>query len=302
MPPTSTTTTTTSSTTSSGGGGGAGPGRLLAHAYPWDVLGDGAFVERALALGLDAVALAASYHSTRAATPWHPAHQLVEAPHAALYRPVREEAWAGAPLRPVAGTVPDGTADAFAEAAGRLREAGLEVDAWTVLAHSTRLGTQHPDLAVVNCFGDRYSYALCPSAAEVRGYCATLAAEAVRAAPVTGALLEALGTMGVTHNAAHEKTAGAFGPALERVLSVCCCGRCREGWAQHGQDPGAVVRRCAAACATCRTPSPATCARSPTWSANRSRPRCWRCGTAPRTRCARRCSRPSAPPPRSRCG
>ncbi|NAZ88208.1 hypothetical protein [Kineococcus indalonis] len=218
-----------------------GAGRLLAHAYPWDVLGDDAFVERALALGLDAVALAAAYHSTRAVTPLHPAHQLVEAPHAALYRPVREEAWAGAPLRPVAGRVPDGTADAFAQAAGRLRAAGLEVDAWTVLAHSTRLGTLHPHLAVVNCFGDRYSYAPCPSAAQVRDHCARLAAEAVRGAPVTGVSLEALGTMGVTHNAAHEKTAGAFGPALERVLSVCCCPRCRQGWAQRGADPEEVV-------------------------------------------------------------
>ncbi|WP_432486561.1 hypothetical protein [Kineococcus sp. SYSU DK018] len=233
MPPTSTTTSTPT--------GGAPADRLVGYAYPWDVLGDDGFVPRALALGLDGVALAASYHSTRAATPWHPAHQLVEAPHAALYRPVREQAWAGAPLRPAAGVVPDGTADAFAEAAGRLRAAGLEVDAWTVLAHSSRLGTEHPEVAVVNCFGDRYSYALCPSSAQVRGYCSTLAAEAVRGAPVTGVSLEALGTLGVTHNAAHEKTAGAFGPALERLLSVCCCTGCREAWAREGADPGEVV-------------------------------------------------------------
>ncbi|WP_337062526.1 hypothetical protein [Kineococcus sp. G2] len=237
MPPT----TSTTSTTAAAAAAPDGAGRVLAHAYPWDVLGDEAFCDRALAMGLDAVALAASYHSTRAATPWHPQHQLVEAPHAALYRPVREEAWAGALLRPAAGRVPDGTADAFAEAAARLRAAGLEVDAWTILAHSTRLGTAHPEVAVVNCFGDRYSYALCPSAPEVRAYCATLAAEAVRGTDVTGVSLEAMGTLGVTHNAAHEKTAGAFGPALERLLSVCCCAGCRAAWAEEGADPAQVV-------------------------------------------------------------
>ncbi|WP_432499071.1 hypothetical protein [Kineococcus auxinigenes] len=235
MPPTS----TTSSTPEHAGDSPAQ--RVVGYAYPWDVLGDDGFPDRARSLGLTGVALAASYHSTRAATPWHPAHQLVEAPHAALYRPVREEAWAGALLRPVAGRVPDGTPDAFAEAAGRLRAAGLEVDAWTILAHSTRLGTAHPQVAVVNCFGDRYSYALCPSSAAVREYCATLAAEAVRDAPVTGVSLEALGTLGVTHNAAHEKTAGAFGPALERLLSVCCCAGCREAWEREGAAAGEVV-------------------------------------------------------------
>ena len=46
-----------------------------------------------IGLGIGEVSLAATYHGTRAATPLHPAHRLVEAPHAALYRPVRESAW-----------------------------------------------------------------------------------------------------------------------------------------------------------------------------------------------------------------
>lgn len=61
------------------------------HAYPWDVLGDPSFPDRAAASGVSTVAIAAAYHSTRAATPLHPHHQLVDARYAALYRPVRDE-------------------------------------------------------------------------------------------------------------------------------------------------------------------------------------------------------------------
>ena len=66
--------------------------RIVAHAYPWDVLGDPHFVERANTLGVHEISLAATYHSTRAATPLHPQHKVVDAHHAALYRPVRPDA------------------------------------------------------------------------------------------------------------------------------------------------------------------------------------------------------------------
>ena len=54
-------------------------GRVAGHAYPWDVLDDPSFAGRARDLGVDTVTMAASYHSTRAATPLHPRHQVVAA-------------------------------------------------------------------------------------------------------------------------------------------------------------------------------------------------------------------------------
>ncbi|WP_143229794.1 hypothetical protein [Actinophytocola xanthii] len=208
------------------------------HAYPWDVLGDPGFTDRALATGVSTVALAAAYHSTRAATPLHHAHQLVHARYAALYRPVRESVWGGRRLRPLA---PDWVSieDSFGVAAAELREAGLRVSAWVVLTHNTRLGTEFPDVAVVNCFGERYPYALCPSSAEVREYAATLAAEAAAGADEVS--LEACGQLGVTHLSHHEKTDGAFSPAAARWLSVCCCPACRREWTDRGLDPAEVV-------------------------------------------------------------
>jgi hypothetical protein len=210
--------------------------RLTGHAYPWDVLGDPGFVERTT--GLETVALAAAYHSTRAATPLHPSHQLVNASYAALYRPVRDSVWRGRRLRPLEPTWMS-TSDSWGEAAAVVRAAGLRVSAWVVLTHNTRLGTEFPDVAVVNCFGDRYPYALCPSRPEVRVYAATLAVEAAEDADEVS--LEACGQLGLTHLSHHEKTDNAWTPLATRWLSVCCCDACQDGWSGRGLDPSWVL-------------------------------------------------------------
>jgi hypothetical protein len=115
-----------------------------------------------------------------------------------------------------------------------LRSAGLRVSAWIVLTHNSRLGNTFPDVAVVNCFGDRYPYALCPSHAEVRSYAATLAAEAAEGADEVS--LEACGQLGLAHFSHHEKTDNAWTPTAQRWLSVCCCGACQRSWSARGLD------------------------------------------------------------------
>jgi hypothetical protein len=182
------------------------------------------------------VTLAAAYHSVRAATPLHPARRIVDARYAALYRPVRDAVWSD--LRPSAPDWMD-EPDPFGTAAAILRDAGRRVNAWIVLTHNTRLGTLRPDVTVVNCFGERYPYALCPAHAEVRDYAATLAAEAVRDVPVDGISLEACGQLGVTHLGHHEKTEGAWSPGQATLLSICCCAACRRDWPL---PPAEVVR------------------------------------------------------------
>ncbi|GAA4730992.1 hypothetical protein [Phytohabitans rumicis] len=210
------------------------------HAYPWDVLGDPAFPARVANLGVDTVVLAAAYHSVRAATPLHPSRRIVDAPYAALYRPVREPAWHGRRLVP-AVPVWLSNQDPYGAAAAALRAAGLRVSAWVVLTHNTRLGTLNPDVAVVNCFGEPYRYALCPAHAEVRDYAALLAVEAVHGTDPDEVSLEACGQLGAGHASHHDKTGGAWSPRQAQLLSVCCCTACRASWAALGLDPAAVV-------------------------------------------------------------
>ncbi|MGI8332593.1 hypothetical protein ACRYCC_21795 [Actinomadura scrupuli] len=210
-----------------------------AFCYPWDVVGDPAAAGRMAGLGVGTITLAAAYHSVRAITPYHPAHRVVQAHHAAAYFPVRAHAWRDRRLRPTAPSWGVADPDPFGTAAAALRAAGLAVEAWIVLTHNTRLGLAHPDLSVRNTFGDRYPYALCPAHAEVREYLRTLVAEVTELYDLSGLVLEACGWLGVEHGAHHDKTQGLT-PGQRELLSVCVCETCAR--ALGTADAAALLR------------------------------------------------------------
>jgi hypothetical protein len=210
--------------------------RTAAYSYPWDLNGDEAAPDRLVELGVDAVVLAAAYHSVRAATPRHPDHRVVTAESAALYVPVRPEVWAGRDLAPSCAS-PWAGEDSFNRAASALRAVGLPVRAWVVLTHSTVVGLANPWACVRNAFGDVYSHALCPGNAAVREYARTLAGEVVRGSGVTEIVLEACGPMGVSHLGHHEKTAGADWSDTDlALLSICFCAACTTSLTAAGVD------------------------------------------------------------------
>jgi hypothetical protein len=211
--------------------------RCVGYAYPWDYVGDSVAASRAADLGLDAVAVAASYHATRAATPQHPDRRVFEAEFAACYVPVREEAWRGHRLVPATPKWdPDG--DSFGNAHRRLAAQGLEVEAWIVLTHNSTLGRAHPDLVVRNAFGDSYPYALCPTAQDVQVYCLTLVEEILRSSPLHGVVLESCGPMGIDHAGKHDKTEFAtWDEARRALLSICFCQACERRYAAGGLEP-----------------------------------------------------------------
>ncbi|MFG2847826.1 hypothetical protein ACGF12_32340 [Kitasatospora sp. NPDC048296] len=218
----------------------------VGYLYPWDVEGDPDAVDRVRAVGTDAIALAAAYHSTRAATPLHPAHRLVNAEHAALYLPVRQKAWRGRGLVP---RQPHWmrAADPYGRARDLLR--GLPVHAWTVVTHNSALGRAHPQLTVRNAFGDAYEYALCPAAEQVAEYAETLVGEVVALAQSEGVVLEACGPLGVDHGGHHDKTEFAQWTPLQRqLLSLCFCRACRARHAAAGLDSAELAARVRAAC------------------------------------------------------
>ncbi|RSD11477.1 alpha-amylase family protein [Amycolatopsis eburnea] len=199
--------------------------KVTGYAYPWDVLESG-FAARVRDLGVDEVAVALSYHSARAATPWSASGTAVVARHAAFYRPV-SDGWGA--LRP---STPDWVTseDSGGDAVRLLNEAGIPAAAWIVLTHNSQLGYEHPDVVVRNCFGEPYPWALCPSQPAVREYAATLTAQAVAGLELSSVILEACGPLGVVHQHQHEKTDGVWAPAVARLLSICCCEACADSW------------------------------------------------------------------------
>jgi len=222
----------------------------LGYAYPWDFDGDEEAAHRAASLGLDGVAIAAAYHTVRAATPLHPRHRLVRAEHAACYVPVREEAWKGRALRPAVPSWTSGSdgGDSFGHARDALRAAGLTVHAWTVLTHNSRLGAAHPGLTVRNAFGERYPYALCPAADEVAEYAALLVREVALLGAPDGLVVEACGPLGVTHGGHHDKTdLSGWTEHDRKLLSLCFCTACESRLRAAGLDPDHVSARVRAA-------------------------------------------------------
>ncbi|WP_329611603.1 hypothetical protein [Kitasatospora herbaricolor] len=223
-------------------------GATTGYVYPWDLAGDPAAVDRIVATGVDTVALAAAYHATRAPTPLHPQHRLVNATHAACYVPVRPAVWHGRRLTPLTPAWINGP-DPFGSASTALTEAGLPVHAWTVLTHNTALGTANPDLTVHNAYGDTYPYALCPAAEEVADYAETLLTEIIRLGQPTGIVLEACGPLGVDHIGHHDKTELArWTPTQRQLLSLCFCTACRHRYHRAGIDSDRLATEVRATC------------------------------------------------------
>ncbi|MEU7408241.1 MULTISPECIES: hypothetical protein [Streptomyces] len=214
--------------------------KASAFVYPWDVNGDPEAPARIAGLGVGQVTLAAAYHSTRALTPHHPRHRIVTAEYAAVLYPPGDR-WAGRGLRPYpAGRWAPG--NAYGEAAEALAAVGLEVHTWVVLAHNSRLGSEHPDTSVVNAYGDRYPWAPCIAQPATRAYLTDLAAEAAVRPGARGTELESLGWYGLQHLHAHDKTAGVgLGDAGQYLMSLCFCPSCRTGYGAQGLDAGALA-------------------------------------------------------------
>jgi hypothetical protein len=208
--------------------------QVTGYLYPWDVLDDPGAAAWIGGAGVDRVALAAAYHSVRAGTPRHPERRVVDARSAAIYVP-SGDVFAGRALVPASAVEWTGSENSFREAADVVRDAGLPVDAWTVLTHSSAAGSRNPELCVRNAFGEVYRYALCPSQPQVRDYAATLVAQVLAEGNPDGVVLEAIGPLGFGHQNQHEKTEGAeYSPWVQALLSLCFCGACLAACEQRG--------------------------------------------------------------------
>jgi hypothetical protein len=206
-----------------------GDATIAAYAYPWDVAGDPQAAERLAALGLDEVTLAAVYHATRTTTTRHPYHRIVTAERTAAYVPLDESRWRAAPI---ALTAAD---DSFVEAAKALRGNGLDVHAWVVFNHVDRPGDDH-GFAVINAYGDRYPWALCPAYDAVVSYATMVADEVTDVDGIDGIELEACGWYGVDHMCAHDKATLPRSESMRYLLSLCFCPACVDSFTSAGVD------------------------------------------------------------------
>ncbi len=216
---------------------------VTGYAFAWDYLDDPDALTRTRELGLDVVALAASYHATRVVNAFHPTRRVTDIPYSAFYGTRRDDAWRGHRLAP---RVPTwlGRDDAFASAAQHLRNEGIDVAAWIVLTHLDDPDFTDLDLVERNAYDEPYPYALCPSSQDVREYCVTLVEETLRSTDMRGVILEACGPMGFEHAGVHDKSEfAALNDAQRELLSICFCANCRTGQRERGLNPDEVAQK-----------------------------------------------------------
>ena len=205
--------------------------------YPWDLFDND--LERALdeiaRVGLNSISVAATYHAARVLLPHNPRRKVLTLePDAAYFCPdptLYENLPAPRGAREFAAR------DPLREICNAATQRGIRVQAWTIFLHNSTLGEQYPDLTIVNCFGDHYVHALCPSHPRVRAYACALGADIARHYPIVALDVEALGFLGYAHNSHHDKANIALAPLHHFLLSVCFCEQCAEEIRASGAAP-----------------------------------------------------------------
>lgn len=199
--------------------------------YPWGLFDEGladAMVDLD-ARGVDALSLATHYHSVRSMQPRVPDALFDRYPGGCYFDPDPAH-FRDTPIEPIRNEV-DGSDDPLADVAAAAADRGLDVAAWTVLLHNSRLGAEYPAYLTEDAFGSAHEHAFCPSNPEVREYFAGLV-RSIAEYPVAAIELESVGFQSVFHG--HDSTFGhakrqvLTSPTEEILFSQCFCDACRE--------------------------------------------------------------------------
>lgn len=207
--------------------------------YPWSIYEEGAdeTFSDLDTRGVDAINLASHYHSIRAFQPRFPDSLFVEYPAGCYFDPDPER-FNGTPIDPLQNEI-DMVDDPVANAVDAACEHGIDVHAWTVCFHNTRLAAENPEYRIQSAFGDAHDHAFCPSNPEVREYFAAVA-EALDARGVAEIQLESLNYQSAFHDHGihhgHDKGQTDLTNAEATLLSQCFCDACWSEARDRGVD------------------------------------------------------------------
>ncbi|MEO8757153.1 MAG: hypothetical protein ABI398_05295 [Devosia sp.] len=202
------------------------------YSYAWDLAetGIGAAIDEFMAIGLDTVTIAGSYHAGKFLRPHGKTGKVYFPEDGTTYFGSDESRYGAIKPRPnsmLAGR------DVLRELTDDGRVA---INVWLVLLHNTALGMAHPESVVRNAFGDPYFYSLCPSAPDARAYARGLARDVTETYPIAGISMEAPGFAPYAHGYHHEFALLPSNPWLENLLGLCFCDRCVAAAEGRGID------------------------------------------------------------------
>jgi hypothetical protein len=211
--------------------------------YPWDLLDAGVEcqVSELSDSGFTTLSVTATYHAGRLLLPHNPKRTVYFLEDGVAYFEPRSTYYDSTSLKPIKATLAaDG--DPLQQIILAAHAKSLKVNAWTVFLHNSRLGRENPSMTIENAYGERYSYALCPSHPQVRAYAIALATDLADHYDLAALELEAIGFMGYTHLSHHDKAGICFDLLHDFLLSVCFCNNCKAHFEAQGAD-AEVIRR-----------------------------------------------------------
>jgi len=215
------------------------------YIYPWDIIDEGIepCLETLKSLGLDELSVAINYHTAKILLPHNPKRHLFFTEPGALYFDPRPDRYPKG-LEPYEGKLTAGSTF-LADLIEKASRFDLDVIAWTVCMHNTRLGFMRPEMTVENAPGGRLLHNLCPSNPLSRGYVLGIVGEVADRFAPKAIELETPSFLGFTHGYHHEIAAIDIPPSLDFLLSLCFCRYCREKADESGIETGILRERVA---------------------------------------------------------
>ena len=199
--------------------------RFSMFSYSWDIAEEGLdnYVDKVTNLGINTITLAGSYHAGKFLRPKSHKNKIYFPEDGTVYFKNNPEKY---------GSIKPAPHSIFGD--GNILESltkkkNLNVNAWLVLLHNSRLGLAHPEAAVKNAFDDPYIYALCPSAPQARAYAIGLCKDISETYEVKGLSIESIGFPPFEHGYHHEMSFVRPNIWLSQNLGLCFCNFCISG-------------------------------------------------------------------------
>lgn len=212
---------------------------VVVWSYPWSLLCDTLDTScRELAnRGVTGINVAAHYHSIRTLEP-RSNGSLFESYAGGCYFDPDPCAFEDTPIEPPVNDVA-GHEDPLGTIVDRAAHHGMDVNAWLVCFHNSKLGGDNPRYRIRSAFGDAHDHAFCPSHPEVQRYFASVVRN------LTNYNIETINLESIGFPDAFHSHGTTFGHAKNHVirerpeellLSQCFCSACEKRAANHPVD------------------------------------------------------------------
>jgi len=212
--------------------------------YPWDLKDEGIdyVMDTVSKTGLNAISVAASYHAGKFLRPHSPKGKVYFPEDGVIYFRPDLSLYENTRIKPCVSSLTSET-NLFEDISIKAKHHGLNLVAWTVCLHNSRIGKEYPDFTVKNAFGDSYRHSICCNNRDVREYIKSLIKDISSNYDLYAIELESPGFMPFEHGFHHEMYGVNLNFLQSFLLSLCFCKNCIRLAEEEGINVDEVKKR-----------------------------------------------------------